>query len=179
MKTIFIILGVLAGIIVLALIIALFTKKEYAVERTVTINKPVNEVYDYLKHLKNQTQYNKFTMKDPNMQSSFTGTDGEVGFVYHWSGNKEAGEGDQEIKRLVENKEIETELRFIRPFSGVGQAYFTTVPSGNNQTTVSWKMQSKMAYPMNLILLVVNMEKGLGTPIGESLGLLKQQLESK
>lgn len=37
-------------------------------------------------------------MLDPNMEKEFKGTDGTVGFIYGWNGNKEGGEGEQEIK---------------------------------------------------------------------------------
>jgi hypothetical protein len=44
-----IIVGLLA-IIVLALIIALFLPKNYAVEREITINQPKDSVFNYVKY---------------------------------------------------------------------------------------------------------------------------------
>jgi hypothetical protein len=38
----------LVALVALVLIIALFVKKDYAVEREVTINKPKAEVFEYL-----------------------------------------------------------------------------------------------------------------------------------
>ena len=38
------------------------------------------------------------------MEKEFKGTDGEVGFISAWKGNKEVGEGEQEIIGLVENE---------------------------------------------------------------------------
>ena len=45
-------LVLIPGIIVLALVVALFVKKEYMVEREVVVEKPRQVVYDYLKYLK-------------------------------------------------------------------------------------------------------------------------------
>ena len=45
------------GIIALLLIVGLFVKKEYAVEREIVINKPKAEVFEYIKRIKNQDNY--------------------------------------------------------------------------------------------------------------------------
>ena len=39
-------------LIAMALITALFVKKDYAVEREIVINKPQKEVFDYIKFVK-------------------------------------------------------------------------------------------------------------------------------
>ncbi len=68
---------------------------------------------------------------------SFTGTDGTPGFIYAWDGNKEAGEGAQEIKSVNENERVDIEVRFIRPFQNTAQAFMITEDAGN-QTRVTW-----------------------------------------
>ena len=45
---------IIVSLIVLLLVIALFVNKEYSVEREVTINKPKEVVFNYVKHIKNQ-----------------------------------------------------------------------------------------------------------------------------
>ena len=86
------ILIVVVIIIAIPLIIALFIKKEYSIQREITINKPQQEVFNYVKYLKNQDNYSKWVMTDPAMKKDFRGTDGTVGFVYAWdSKNKNAG----------------------------------------------------------------------------------------
>src|SRR6478736_3566872 len=89
---------ILLIILTIPLVIALFVKREYDVERAVTINKPKEEVFNYVKYLKNQDNYSKWIQIDPNLKKSFRGTDGTVGFVYAWDGNNQAGKGEQEIK---------------------------------------------------------------------------------
>jgi hypothetical protein len=182
MKTIKKIVFVLACIIALLLIIALFTKKEYAIERAITINKSKQEVFNYIKHLKNQDYYSAWVMMDPNMKKEFKGTDGTAGFVYAWDGNKKAGKGEQEIKGITEGERIEMEVRFIKPFEGKADTYMTTASIAGrdghaDQTNVKWAFASKMKYPMNLLLLFMNMDKILGKDMETSLTRLKNTLE--
>ena len=59
MNIIITILFVLVGIIALLLIITLFMKKEHYVNREIIINAPRQKVFDFLKLLKNQDQFNK------------------------------------------------------------------------------------------------------------------------
>src|SRR5688572_10445584 len=122
MKIVKKILLVIAILIAIPLIIALFVKKEYKVEREVTINKPKREVFDYVKYLKNQDNYSKWVRMDPNMKKDFRGTDGTVGFVYAWDGNKDAGKGEQKIKNITEGERVDVEVRFEKPFEAVATA---------------------------------------------------------
>src|SRR5689334_11190874 len=109
------ILLVLAGIITLLLIVALFMKKDHYVKREIMINAPRQKVFDYVRLLKNQDSFNKHAMVDPGRIKEFKGTDGTVGYIYFWKGDKKAGEGEKEIKNIVEGKRIETEIRFVKP----------------------------------------------------------------
>lgn len=173
------ILLVIAAIVVILLILALFSKKSYALERSVTINKPVREVFDYLRHLRNQDQFNKWVMTDPNKKTSFTGTDGTVGFTYAWNGNKQAGEGEQQITKLEQDRRIDIEVRFIRPFPAIASTPFTMAPINDNETKVTWGMNSTMKYPMNVMLLFMNMDSLLGKDVEASLATLKNIIEKK
>src|SRR5690349_4391013 len=96
------ILVILVVLVVVLLVTALFVKKDYTIEREVTINKPKTEVFDYIKYLKNQNEYSKWARLDPNMKKEFRGTDATVGFVSAWEGNKDVGKGEQEIKSIRE-----------------------------------------------------------------------------
>ena len=120
------ILLVIAGIIALLLIIALFTKKGYAIQREVIINAPLQKVFDYVKYLKNWDEFNERAVADPSKRNEFKGTDGTVGFIYAWSGNKKVGEGEKEIMLITEGKKIETEIRFVKPFALTGYTNMVT-----------------------------------------------------
>ena len=171
------ILLVLAAVIVLLLLLALFTNKTYSLKREVKIGKPLQEVFDFLRYLRNQENFSKWVMMDPNMKKEFRGTDGSVGFVYAWDGNKQAGKGEQELKGISEGERIDVEVRFIKPFEGIAKTPFITKSISENETLVTWGMTSTLKYPMNLMLLFMNMDKLLGKDLETSLLTLKKILE--
>ncbi|MEY4876381.1 MAG: hypothetical protein RL708_1530 [Bacteroidota bacterium] len=115
MNTVIIILLIVVGIIALLLVIALFMKKEHFAKSETIINAPSQKVFDFLKLLKNQDKFNKYAKADPNRNWEYKGTDGTIGFIIAWNGNKDAGEGEKEIINLVEGKRIETQIRFVKP----------------------------------------------------------------
>ncbi|MEJ0101913.1 MAG: SRPBCC family protein [Bacteroidota bacterium] len=178
MNIIIVILLSIAGLIALLLIIALFTKKEYSLYREISINRTPQEVFNYIKLLKNQDHYSKWVMTDPAMKKEFRDADGTVGFIYAWNGNNKAGAGEQEIKAIKDNERIDMEIRFVRPFKGISDTYMTTDAESNpDKTKVKWSFAGKMKYPSNIMLLFMNMDKILGKDIEISLGNLKAILE--
>lgn len=170
----------LLGIIALVLFIALFVPKEYNVEREVIIKQPGKVVFDYIKLLKNQENYTVWSKMDANMKRGFKGTDGTVGAVATWeSQNKNVGTGEQEILAITEGKRIDYELRFLVPFKSTNKAYMITDFVSPNETKVKWGFNGKMTYPMNVMLLFMNMEKMLGKDLQDGLNNLKAVLEKE
>src|SRR5215831_17342906 len=139
MSTGLIILLVIVAIIVIILLAAASTSKDYVIERNIIINRPKQEVFDYVKYLKNSVNYNKWVMVDPNLRKDYKGIDGTIGFIYYWdSDNKQVGKGEQEITKIDEGERIDYEIRFIKPFEGISVAYITTEAVSPNQTKVTW-----------------------------------------
>lgn len=168
------ILFIILGIVVLLLITALFVNKDYTVERAVVINKPKQEVFDYVKLLENQRNYNIWVMSDPDVRIDQKGADGTVGFVSSWEGEK-AGKGEQQIRNLVEGKRIDIDLHFIKPMESDATAWMTTSSVSENATELKWGMQGHSPYPLNFMNLFV--PKILGDDMDESLSNLKKILE--
>jgi len=177
LKTILIAVGILFAV---PLIVSLFVKKEYEVEREITINKPKEEVFDYVKFLKNQDNYSKWATMDPDIKKTYRGTDGIVGFVSAWeSDNKDVGKGEQEIKKITEGERIDFELRFFEPFESAAPAYMTAESVSENQTKVKWGFSGHMDYPMNIMMLFMDFEKMIGDDLDTGLKNLKSVLEAK
>ncbi len=175
MYIIIIILLAVAGIIALLLIIAIFMKREHYVEREITINAPRQKVFDYLRLLKNQDEFNKHAMAAPERQREFKGTDGTLGYIYAWSGNKNAGVGEKEIKNIIEGKRIETEIRFVKPMRATASIIMETESLSDNQTKVSWSNAGTLKYPLNIMIPM--MEKHVAKDMDISLSTLKNILE--
>lgn len=178
MRTFKTILVVIAILIIIPLILALFVQKDYAVEREVTINKPVYEVFDYVRYLQNQDAYSKWGGMDPDMKQSYHGEDGSPGAISTWeSEDKNVGKGEQEIIAIRENERIDYELRFMEPFQSTSQAYLITEGISENQTLVKWGFQGNMQYPMNLMFLFMDFETMIGDDLQFGLENLKTIME--
>ena len=174
-----ILLYVVLGIIGLIIVMALIAPKTYDVSRSITINRPISEVFNYLKYIKNQDEWSPWKKKDPNMKQEQSGTDGEVGFVNKWEGNKDVGIGEQEITKIISNKSVESQLRFYKPWKSQSDAYLTVKEIDNNTTHVVWGFSGVNKPPSNIFFLFFNMDKTVGKDFEEGLNDLKQILESK
>ena len=172
-------LYIFGGLLLLFIILALVAPRNYMVERSIIIEKPRNEVFGYLKFLKNQDEWSPWARKDPNMSHEYTGVDGEVGFISAWDGNKEVGAGEQEIKAIVENERIDAELRFLKPWKSQSDAFTITEDHEDNHTKVRWGFKGKSPVPFNIMMMFMNMDKMVGKDFEEGLSTLKSTLENR
>lgn len=170
-------LYVIVGLLALVFLLHLIGPKSYDVFRTVEISKPKNEVFNYLKYLKNMDDWSPWAKKDPNMQKKFTGTDGEAGALSYWLGNKEVGEGEQEIKKVVDGKRIESELRFFKPFKSTSDCYLDVEELSNGNTKVKWGFSGTNKFPMTIMSLFKNMDSMVGPDFEEGMASLKAVME--
>ncbi|MBC7535363.1 MAG: SRPBCC family protein [Ferruginibacter sp.] len=166
------ILVLLLALVVILLIVALFVKKDYSIQREVSINKPKTAVFDYIKYLKNQNEFSKWAKMDPNMKKKFAGTDATVGFISMWEGNGDVGKGEQEIKKISAGESVDYEIRFIKPWKSVAQSNMSTEAISEDQTKVKWSFSGYMPYPFNLMRLF-GMEKMIGNDLQTGLDNLK------
>lgn len=172
-------LYVLAAIVLLIVVLGLIAPNNYEVRRSIIIEKPLPETFRYLKSIKNQSEWSPWKKKDPDMTQSFEGTDGEIGFVSRWKGNKDVGEGEQEIISIIENESIDTELRFFKPWKSQSIGHLLVDKVDDNQTMVSWGFSGRNPFPFNIFMLFVNFEKAVGSDFEDGLESLKKVLENK
>lgn len=172
-----VILYIIAGIIALIIILGLIAPKNFQVEREILIKKSKEQVFAYIKLLKNQDNWSAWAKKDPDMKKEYRGTDGSVGFVSAWEGNKQVGKGEQEIKSIKEGERVDFELRFEKPWKTINPAYMITEREGDNLTKVKWGFSGKMPFPMNMMMLFMSMDKMAGKDFDEGLSNLKSLLE--
>lgn len=168
----------IAALVAIALITALFVSKNMHAEREIVINKPKQQIFDYIKYVKNQDNYSKWNKMDPGMKKEYTGTDGAVGFSYAWdSDNKNVGKGSQTITAIKEGERIDCDLHFIKPWESVAKTYQAVTTVNDSITKVAWGFDSKMAYPMNIMKLFMDMDKMIGDDFSIGLTNLKAVLE--
>ena len=172
------VLYILLAIVVIIAFLAIIAPKSYDVSRSIRIDKPVSQVFDYLKYLKKQQEWSPWEKRDPNMKKEFEGVDGQVGAISKWEGNKDVGTGEQEITRVVENEVIETNLRFFKPWKSESDAYLKVKAEGDGQTSVTWGFAGKNKFPVSIMMLFMNMDKAIGKDFEEGLSSLKEVLET-
>lgn len=172
------ILIVLILIVSIVLIAAYFMPKDYAIQREITINKPVDSVFNYVKYLKNQNQFSVWANIDPKMKSTYKGTDGTVGSISAWESDvKEVGVGEQEITKITEGKRIDFALRFKKPMDDTAVGFMSTEAIAGNQTKVKWGINGVFPYPMNIMMPMMNMDTMIGKDLNKGLENLKAQME--
>jgi len=173
-----IILYTLLVILAIFAVLALAAPKKYDVRRTVVINKPLSEVFQYVKLVENQNIWSPWKRRDPEMKQFQTGIDGTVGFINRWeSDHKQVGVGEQEIKAFVENERVDSELRFYKPWKSQSDAFFLVKELEPSQTEVIWGFVGSHSVPLNVMMLFFNMDKVVGKDFDEGLSELKRVLE--
>jgi hypothetical protein len=175
MSIFLIILLGLAATIAMVLVLGLFMKNDHYVQRNIIINAPGQKVFDYVRLLKNQDSFNKHAQAGGERKKEFKGTDGTPGYIYAWSGDKNAGEGEKEIINIVEGKSIESEIRFTKPMKATARIIMETEPLSDNQTKVYWSNSGRLNYPVNIFIPM--MEKNVAKDMDSSLVTLKNILE--
>lgn len=159
-------------------VVAIFVPREMTVEREVRIERPRNEVFAYIRMLKNQEKYAVWNLMDPAMKKERRGVDGQPGAVYGWdSTHEKVGAGEQEIKAVDEGRRIDYELRFKRPFEAVNQAYMITETAGT-ATIVKWGFRGYMVYPLNLWFRLDG-ERNIRTAFDTGLFNMKKEIEKR
>jgi effector-binding domain-containing protein len=167
---------ILAVVIVIALILVMVLPTTYNVERSVTIDAPKNIVFGQVAKFENFIKWSPWSALDPNMTYEITGTDGEVGAVYSWSGNDSVGTGSLTTISLTEDR-IEQKLDFTAPWEAHDLAYyeFEDTPEG---IKVTWGLDGNMPRPMNLMGLFMSMDDMIGADYEKGLTSLKDQVTS-
>lgn len=126
----------------------------------------------------NQDNFSVWAALDPNMQKSSDAVDGTVGYLSRWhSENSDVGSGEQQIIAITEGERIDLQLTFHQSFASVSHAYMTTAALSAGQTRVSWNFSRQLPYPVNLMLLFVDVEGMIAEDLQQGLENLKLILE--
>jgi hypothetical protein len=171
-----IILYILFGIVAFMFVVALIMPKKHYVERGIVINAPRQKVFDFIRLLQNQEKFNTNAMEDANREKTFTGTDGTVGYIYAWKGNKDAGEGEKEIIAIIDGQSVEMEIRFVKPMKATARIIMSTEALADNQTKLSWSNAGILPVPINLF--IPKMQKHVAKDMDKSLATVKALLEN-
>jgi hypothetical protein len=169
---------IILALIAIVLIAALFVSKELNYEKTITINKPIDYVWEYTNSLEDLDEWSPWMTYDPNMKKELTGVDGTVGAMSAWeSDHKNVGKGSQTITKIEAPTLFATDLKFYTPYESEAKAY-VSLKSEGDITSVTWGFKSEMPYPFNIMKLTMNMEEAIGKDFELGLSKLKNLCEN-
>jgi uncharacterized protein YndB with AHSA1/START domain len=165
-------------LIAIALIAALFISKDASYEKSISINAPIETVWNNVATFEAQNKWSPWDVYDPTMKKEVTGVDGTVGATQSWeSEHEKVGRGSQTILNVVPLNIIETELKFLVPYESEAKG-FIKVTTEENGTKVTWGFNSEMPYPFNLMKLVMNLEDMMEEDWNLGLSKLKDLCEN-
>ncbi len=179
MKTLRNILIIVGALVALLLLIAAFLPKEYQLEKEVVVDATPAQVYPFVQTFEKRGEWYPWYRRDPNMERSLEGPDGEVGTISSWKGEPETvGSGQQKLVRLEENQRVETEITFTEPFESQARSYVDLEKEGG-KTRVVWGFESRFPFPMNALIAVMGLESAVGKDYEEGLAKLKEVVETE
>lgn len=170
----YILYGILA-IVVIFLLIAVFAPKKVKVERSVTIQAPQPVVFEKVRSLRAMHDWSPFIEQDPNIKIDYEGNDGEVGSVYKWKGNDKVGSGQQTITAVNDHR-VDMNLEFKEPWESKATTFVDTKEDGEG-TKVTWGFETETPFPMNAMMVFMDMDGMLGKDFEKGLNKLKAQSE--
>lgn len=168
---------IISALILLVVVLNIIAPKSYHVYRAIEINQPTSKVWEHIKYLRKQQEWSPWAEKDPEMEHKIIGTDGEIGAISYWNGNKEVGEGKQEITRIFEGKRMEQDLRFLKPFKSQSDCYIELEEIDSSRSRVIWGFKGTNKFPMTIMMLFMSMDKMVGKDFEQGLENLRHNLE--
>ncbi|MBK7936140.1 MAG: SRPBCC family protein [Lewinellaceae bacterium] len=158
MKALKFLLYAVLGLLALWLLLGLFARKEYHIERSTEIDAPITVVHEQISFFKNFKHWSPWNVYDPNMKTSVEGTDGQPGAIYHWTGNDKVGTGQQTLKAVTPNR-VDMDVTFSD--WGTSPVYFTLEEKGK-KTNVTWAMEMHVPFPWNAFAMLTDVNAFVG-----------------
>jgi len=165
------------GLITFFAFLHAWVKKDYDISRTVVINKPREEVFTFVRQLKNQPLWNPWFQRDPEAIMKYKGNDGKVGASFYWKGNAKVGEGIQRITKAKQGRVYETSILFVKPVKVHTLTYIGVKELDDEKTKMVWGTKGHLAFPLTIISIFYSPEKALGENFDKGLKELKQIME--
>lgn len=155
-----------------------WAKKYYEVNKTIVVNCPHEEVFNFIRQLKNQPLWIPWFERDPNALLKYKGEDGKLGASFYWKGNSKVGEGIQRVEKLKRGMIFETKILFIKPVKLNALTYMGMKEIEPEKTKMVWGVKGYLPFPLTIISILHTPEKVLGENLEKGLKTLKGILES-
>lgn len=171
---------ILLGVaVLLAVLVAVIVTRPdtFQVERTQTVAAPAAVAYAQVADFRNWKAWSPWEKLDPAMKTSFSGTLGEVGSTYEWSGNSDVGIGKMTVTETKPGESVRIKLEFIEPYASTSDSVFTFAPQGAG-TQVKWVMKGDHNFMSKAMGLFMDMDAMIGKDFEKGLAQLSTHAEA-
>jgi hypothetical protein len=171
-----IVLGLAILLLLVSAVGLLFFSSHVEIRRSVTINRPVGLVFDYLNNLSNYNEWSPWYQMDTTAQYTVSGPASGVGAKMSWvSKNEQVGQGSLIYTEVVEGKSIKHDLNFME--NGVAKGEYVLEPADAG-TRVSWVFSFEAGANPLLRIMGAFMQDMVGADFDKGLARMKDILES-
>lgn len=143
---------------------------KFHIDKSITINKPIGEVYNTLNDYSKWRPWSPWLVTEPDAKVTVA-PDNKY---YEWQG-KVTGEGNMKIYNEIENEKIEIDLTFLKPWKSTAKTWFDLSADGEG-TKVHWKMDSSL--PFFMFWMKNMMTEMIGMDYTRGLNMLKEYIEN-
>lgn len=178
MRALKVFLILLGSLLALLLLLAAMSPAAYRYERSVRIEAPPGRVYPNIATLEAMDRWSPWNERDPGMRKTYEGTDGHVGAVQRWEGNKDVGKGLQRIAAIEPGRSVTTDLEFIEPWASKSTAEVSVTAEGEG-SRVTWALYGENDLLGRIFGLLMDMDAMLGKDFEHGLAMLKAQVEER
>ena len=133
----------------------------FRVTRKATLPAPPERIYPLIEDLRRWREWSPWEDLDPALERSYSGAESGTGAIYHWKGNKKAGEGRMEIRETDPNRRVVIALDFLKPFAAHNVTTLALAPAPSG-TEVVWSMEGPSDITSKMFQSVVNMDRMVG-----------------
>ncbi|MBK8192876.1 MAG: SRPBCC family protein [Lewinellaceae bacterium] len=173
MKALKFLLYAVLGLLALWMLLGLFARKNYHIERSTEIDAPIELVHEQVSFFKNFKHWSPWHVYDPNIQTNIEGTDGSPGAIYTWSGNDKVGKGNQVLKSVTPTR---VDLDVSYNSWGASPAFFQLEEKGK-KTNITWAMDMHVPFPWNAFAMLTDVNAFVGKDFENGLVNLKKVCE--
>jgi carbon monoxide dehydrogenase subunit G len=147
---------------------------DFSLSRSTRIQAPPASIHPLIDDFHQWQRWSPWEGLDPDLHREYSGAPAGVGSIYHWSGNKKAGEGEMRMTESTTSR-VAVDLEFLKPFKASNVTVFQLAPSGDG-TDVTWTMTGTRSAVMGLMGKLF-FDKAIAADFDKGLAGLKREAE--
>lgn len=137
---------IFAGLVAMLLVIAALMPSRYHVEKSIVVNKPVEQTKPFVGDFNHYSQWNPWQQMEPDAPKNISGTPMSPGHRYEWKGKK-IGTGSLTLKH-IDTKHIDIDLEFLKPWKAKAKDNWLFEEWNDGGTKITWQNSGALDWPI-------------------------------